>query len=150
MADIQAIITEFQTNPASMPYLAFIPDNAVANAEIINNSNGSNPRTVNRDTIQTADIRASVTYDAFDGLTASEESWLRWATTGEELAVTADTLAALAGIGGSSRWAAADRAAMEPRIAALMQYQGSRAEEIKDVLGASSVSPSEIRDAASL
>lgn len=36
MADLQAVKDEFTINPASMPYLTFTPENAVANAEVIN------------------------------------------------------------------------------------------------------------------
>jgi len=36
---------------------------------------------------------------------------------------------------------------MEPRMVALMQFTGSRAQEIKDTLGASVVTPADIRDA---
>lgn len=148
--DAQALRDEFDNNPVPMPYLALIGDNDVANANIINNDDGANPRTVNNDIVDTGQIRGATTFDAFDGLTASEESWFAWLTQNGVIPVNADTLANLAGIGGTSKWATADRATMEPRMAALMQRVGSRAEEIKDLLGVSLVTPSQVSQARAL
>lgn len=103
---------------------AWKSDEAIAG--LINAKN----RTLNHEYIKSADVRAQTPYAAFDGLTAGEETWLQWITQGEEIAVTADSLANLAGIGGTSKWAAANRAVMDPRMAALMQYTGSRAEQL--------------------
>ena len=147
---LAALRSEFVNNPASMPYLAFTEENVVANAEIINNATGANPRTVNRDYISSADIRAAITYAAFDGLTVAEEAYVRFMCMGETLAVNTDTLKTFAAIGGSSIWASADKAVMDPRMQSLMQYQGSRAQEIRGTIGVSSVSPSDIRDAVNL
>lgn len=147
MADLQAIKDEIVNNPAAMPYLAFVEGNDVAIAEVLNNANGNNPRTVNNDTVSTGDVRGATTYDAFDGLTASEENYLSWLTVDGVIPVNADTLKTLAGIGGNSLWAVGDRPTMEPRMTALMQFAGSRAQEIADTLGTSNVSPSQVRDA---
>lgn len=150
MIDLAALKSEIQNNPASMPYPAFVAANDAAIADVLNNSSGQHPRTVNRDAIRTADFLAATTYAAFDGLTASEEAWYRTLTNAEDIAVTADTLQSWAGIGGTSLWPTAARATMEPRIAALMRYQGSRAEEIRSTLGVSFVTPSDVANARAL
>lgn len=148
--DLAALKTELETNPASMPYLALVAANDQSNADIINNSDGNNPRTLNQDTILTSQFVGGTTYAAYDGLSAAERTYYDMLVGRESIAVTPDTLANLAGIGGTSRWAVSDRPTMEPRVAALMQYTGSRAEEISDTLGASRVAPIDIADARSL
>ena len=148
--NIAALKSEFQINPVAMAYLSFVAANDVANADIINNVSGTNSRTVNRDRISTTDFLAQTTFAAFDGLTAAEEAWYRTLSAAEQIAVTPDTLVTWAAIGGTSIWAAADKATMEPRIQALMRYQGSRAEEIRTTLGASFVTPSDVANARNL
>jgi len=148
--DLQALKDEINTNPVSMPYPAFTAANDEAIADVGNNEDGSNPRTVNNDTVDSAAIRSATTFDAFDGLTASEESWLTFLTGNGEISVNSDTLANLAGIGGNSKWAVADRPTMEPRMAALMQRQGSRAEELRDTIGVSRWTPSDVANARQL
>lgn len=148
--DLQALKDEFVNNPASMPYLALTAENDVANADVINNHDGNNPRTVNNDSVDTGDVRGVTTYEAFDGLTASEEAWYSWLSQNGRIPVNDDTLQQLAGIGGTSFWGVADRPIMEPRMAALMQRQGSRAEEIRDTLGTSFVTPSDVANARNL
>lgn len=145
--NLTALKSEFQTNPVAMPYLAFTSANDEANANVINNLSGQNSRTVNRDQIATADFLAQTTYAAFDGLTASEEAWYRTITNAESIAVTADTLATWAAVGGTSIWSSAHKATMEPRIRGLMQYQGSRAEELRGTIGVYSVTPSDVANA---
>jgi hypothetical protein len=148
--DLQALKDELTLDPVSMSYLALIEANDVANANIINNNDGNNPRTVNNDTILTSDLVGETTFDAYDGLTASETSYYDMITNRELIAVTPDTLVNLAGVGGTSKWQLGDRPTMEPRITALMQFQGSRAQEIKDTLGVSTVTPTDVRNARSL
>ena len=150
--NLQAIKDELTNNPVSLPYLAVDPANAVANANVINNTDGANPRTINNVNVETGDIRAQTTRVAFDGLVAAEESWLRWLTASGTIPVTDDTLQELAGIptANDSIWAVADRTLMNARITALMQRTGSRAEEISDLLGTSSPTPAEVRDASNL
>ena len=108
------------------------------------------PRTVNNDTVDTGAIRGETTYDAFNGLTAAEEAWFSWLTQNGVIPVNADTLANLAGIGGDSKWQLGDRAVMEPRMTALMQRLGSRAEELKATIGVSSWSPFDVSQARQL
>lgn len=146
--DLQALDTEITTDPVSMGYPAQVDSASdVATADILNNASGANPRTVNFDNVDTGAIRGATTFDAFDGLTASEENWFSWLTQNGVIPVNADTLQNLAGVGGNSKWGVADRPVMEPRMLALMQFQGSRAQEIADTLGASSVTPVNVRDA---
>lgn len=144
-----ALKSEFVSNPVAMAYLPFIAANDEANANIINNLNGNAFRTVNRDSISSADFLAQTTYAAFDGLTASEEAWYRTIATAPSIVVSADTLSTWAGVPtpNSSLWPAASKTQMEARIKALMQYQGSRAQEIRATLGASSVTPSDVANA---
>lgn len=152
MIDLQALKDEITNNPVSMAYLAWTEANDVANAHVISNFDGSNPRTVNRDTVDTGLIRSSVSFEGFDGLVAAEQAWFEWLTASGEITVNDETLQLLAGIptANGAIWAASDRAAMNAAMAALMQFQGSRAEEIADVLGASNVQPVDVRNAREL
>ena len=158
--DLQALADEYTINPVGMPYLAFVEANSVANADIINNAAGQNPRTVNYHDISTGDIRANVTLEGFDGLVTVNQAYLEWLTgggsggadSGAGLLVNTEILQNLAGvpIPSDSIWAAADRDEMNAAMAALMQYQGSRAQQLEDVLGVSFVTPSQVRDATNL
>ena len=143
--EIQDLKNELTINPASLPYLALTEANDVANANVINNSDGANPRTVNNAKVDTGDIRGSVTFAGFDGLVTAEQSWLEWLTSNGEIPVNAETLQQLAGIptATGSIWAAADRIAMNAAMAALMQRQTSRADE----LGFGFISPGQIAEA---
>ena len=158
--DLQALADEYTVNPVSMPYLAFTTENSVDNADIINNADGANPRTVKYHDVSTGDIRATVTLEGFDGLVTVNQAYLEWLTgggsggadSGAGLLVNAEILQNLAGvpIPSDSIWAAADRDEMNAAMAALMQYEGSRAQEIEDVLGVSVVTPSDVRAAVNL
>jgi hypothetical protein len=148
--DLQALKDEITLNPVAMPYPSFTPENDAAIADVLNNADGSNPRTVNNSSVDTGDIRGATTYDAFDGLTTAEKDWFTWLTQNGEIPVNDDTLVNLAGIGGTSKWAVADRPVMEPRMTALMQRIGSRAEEISDLLGKSFITPSDVANARNL
>lgn len=147
--ELQALKDEFTNNPVSMAYLAFDAGNDVANAEVINNSDGSNQRTVDYKTVDTGDIRGNTTFKGFDGLVTAEQAWFEWLTINGVIPVNAETLQQLAGIPTPTQsiWAVGDRTAMNAAMAALMQFQGSRAQEIEDTLGADVVSPSNVRDA---
>lgn len=81
--DLQALKDELTLNPVTMPYLALTEANDVANADIINNKDGNNPRTINNDTIDISDFVGITTFDAYDGLTASETSYHATATNFE-------------------------------------------------------------------
>ena len=150
--NLQALKDEFTNNPVSLPYPPFIPENDAANSEVINNHDGSNPRTVNNDSVDTGEIRGNTTFDGFDGLTTAEQAWFEWLTVNGVIPVNAETLQQLAGIptANGSIWAAAERTEMNAAMAALMQRQGSRAEEIADTLGVSFVTPSHVAAARNL
>lgn len=131
MADytIEALAAEINNDPIGIGYKV----NGVwkGDQEIADLLNSRTPGyTVNRTVVKSSDIRSLTTFEAFDGLTVAEENWLRWLTSGEEVAVTSDTLMNLAGVGGDSKWATADEPTMEPRMQALMQFTGSRAEAL--------------------
>ncbi len=79
MADLQALKDEFTNDPVSLGYV-FTPANDAANAAIINNAGGLNPRTASRDTIEMEDIRSDVLYQAYNTLNQDEQEWLRWLT----------------------------------------------------------------------
>jgi len=102
-------------------------------ADLINNASGANPRTVNFEHVDTGDIRSDVEFDWFDGLVTAEQAWFEWLTQNGVVKVNAHMLQQLAGIpttGSNSIWAAADRTAANAAMAALMQFQGSRAQEL--------------------
>jgi len=145
--NLQALKDEINTNAAGLAYVAFVEGNDSANADVINNANGANPRTLNHESISAGDFVGATTFDAYDGLTASETAYFDMIANRETVAVTDDTLANFAAIGGTSKWAVADKAVMEPRMVALMQYTGSRAQEISDTLGASNVTGSDVQQA---
>ena len=101
-------------------------------ADIINNADGNNPRTVNFETADTGDIRSTVEFDWFDGLVTSSQAWFEWLTANGHIQVNAHMLQQLAGIptATGSIWAAADRTAANAAMAALLQFTGSRAQEL--------------------
>ena len=69
-------------------------------------------------------------FDALQSGQNPEREWLQWLTSSLTVPVNAGTLSALAGIGGTSLWAQNDRTTMEAAMTALMQFQGSRAQEL--------------------
>ena len=141
--DVVALKSEIDTNPVSMPYPAFTPANDAAIADVINNADGTNPRTVSNTTVDTGELRGATPFAAYDGLNAAEQSWYGWLSQNGVIPVNSDTLQQLAGVGGTSIWKASDRPTMEPRMLALMQRNGSRAEE----LGFTRVTPSDVANA---
>lgn len=150
--NLQALKDEITINPASMPYPAFTPENDVAIANIGNNADGTNPRTVNNDSVDTGDIRGNTSFSAFDGLVAAEQAWFEWLTANGLIPVNSETLQQLAGIptATGSIWAVADRDAMNAAMTALMQRVGSRAEELKATIGVSVWTPSDVANARNL
>lgn len=131
MADFttEALAAEINNDPLAIGYK--VGGVWKSDQEIADLLNSRTPGyTVNRVTVKSSDIRSLTTFEAFDGLTVAEEAWFRWLTSGEEVAVTTDTLLNLAGIGGDSKWATADEATMEPRMQGLMQFTGSRSESL--------------------
>lgn len=129
-ADLLALKNEVTLDPNGYGY---DPANTTLVLELINLVR--NTITIEKDRISAADVRAITTFEAYDGLLADRQEWLRWITGSngvneESLRVTDDLKLQIAGIGGTSFWAAGERAAMEAAMLALINRDGSRAEEL--------------------
>ncbi len=111
-------------------------------ADIINNADGTNPRTLNQERVDTGDIRSDTTFEGFEGLVTVEQAWFEWLTANGSIKVNAEMLQKLAGspIASDSIWAVSDRAEMNAAMLALMQFIGSRALELWN----KSVSPGDV------
>lgn len=127
--DLLALKTEVNTDPQSYGY---VPENTQDGVlDIVNLKRAA--ITVSKPRISSDDVKNLTTYDAFEGLLTPEENWLQWRTasaqTGvDDLMVTPDLREKL--VGPDSIWAAADDDAMEPLMLALIDVDGSRAEEL--------------------
>jgi len=92
--------------------------------------------TVSNQTIPAISIKDETYFDAYDHLGIDEQEWLVWKTdTDSPIKVTQDLRDRLTGtLGGGSTgdsiWAAADDDVMEPAMLALIDVDGSRAEEL--------------------
>ena len=150
--NLQALKDEITNNTESLPYPPFIAANDAAVADVGNNISNVAPRTVNQNAVDTGLIRGSIRKVAFQGLVTSEEEWFKWLTVNGSIPVTDDTLQELAGIpvAGDSIWSVGTRDEANAAMAKLMQRIGSRAEELKDIIGVSSWTPSNIADARTL
>lgn len=110
--------------------------NELDTASIITNINLTRAAiTVSKPKISAAMVRSTTTYEAYDGLAIDEQEWLRWMTGSngfeeENLLVTPDFRARLTGDGGSSIWAVASRTEMQDAMLALIDIDGSRAEQL--------------------
>lgn len=147
--NLTALKSELENDPVAIGYLKTggVLDHQfdAANADLINDPTTS---TVDNLSVEASDVRGQTTFDAFDGLTASETEWFSWLTASGEIPVTTELLSDLAGIGGISRWANADRPVMEPRMVALMRRSGSRGEVLFGV--GTTITPSDIANAIDL
>lgn len=87
---------------------------------------------INNASVDTGQIRAAVTFAAFDGLVTASRQWFDWLTANGFISVNAHLLQSLAGIptATGSIWALADRTAMNAAMESLMRKFGSRAEEL--------------------
>lgn len=128
-ADLATLKTEVATDPLALGY----DPEGLGTQDLLNKLNAKN-YTVSKPMINSDDVKDATTYDAFQGLLDPEEVWLQWQTIrqgiGDNMAVTAELRQKLAGdpISTDSIWAAADRAAMNAAMLALMDVPGSRAE----------------------
>ena len=91
--------------------------------------------TVSKPTILASEIMAATYFVAYNGLAIDEQEWLRWITSVESIDVTQDVRDRFTGLlGGSvtgdSIWSAATDDIMEPIMLALIDIDGSRAEEL--------------------
>jgi len=159
MADfsLQALHDEIENDPMELGYKtgSVWKEDAVI-VELINSADFA----VDRVSVEMEAVRAACGYDAYDGLGADEQEWLRWMTPNSgQFYVTADmklqltgrTLAAdgAAGVGDDSNsfWALADDA-IASVLLALIEIPGSRAEVLWGE--GKTVSISEVGHAANL
>lgn len=135
---LQALHDEVEADPEGIGYkigAAWKGDQEIA--DLINAKN----YVVDNDSVAMEEIRAGVTYAAYDTLAIDEQEWLRWMTPDAgDCAVTANmkmqltgrSLASngVAGTGDESAsfWAAAHRSEMALAMLALIEVAGSRAE----------------------
>jgi hypothetical protein len=124
-ADLAALQTEILTDPLGLGYDL----NANLN-ELVALINAKN-YTVSKPKISSADIRAAVTYVAYNNLSIDEQEWLVWMTGSngyeeENVRVTPDLRDQLTV--SSTFWAVGDRNAMQAAMLALIDVPGSRAE----------------------
>lgn len=134
--DIDALWIEVSTDPLTLGYDQGITQDGIL--DIINLTRAT--ITVSKQKISASDVRGATTKSAYDGLLADEQGWLEWQTGtngfGEEnLTVTADMRLQLTGETGggasnSSIWSVPTRAAMEAAMLALLDVDGSRAEQL--------------------
>ena len=133
--DLLALKTEVNTDPMAYGYVPSDTYDGVLN--IINLKRAE--ITVSKPKISASLVRAETTLIAYDALLADKQEWLRWITgssgfESEDIIVTADLREALAGqTGGSienSIWSAGTRDEMEAVMLALIDVEGSRAEEL--------------------
>jgi hypothetical protein len=140
MADftLQALNDEIDNDPLALGYkvgAVWKADDVIAG--LINAPN----YIIDRNGVPAADIRAAMTYAAYDTLSIDEQEWMSMMSAGDgEMRVTADMklqlsgrIPAVNGVGGtgddsSSFWAAAHRTVMAPAMLALIEVAGSRAE----------------------
>ena len=134
--DLLALKNEVTLDPLTLGYVPDITQEGVL--DVINLTRQT--ITVSKPAISAAAVRAAVTLQAYDNLLADRQEWLRWITGSngvneESLIVTQDLRDRLTGVlGGSvtgdSIWAAADDEIMEPIMLALIDIDGSRAEQL--------------------
>ena len=128
--DLAELKSEVETDPQGYGY---DPANTTELLQIINLVRAT--ITIEKERISAALVRGATTFASYDGLLADRQEWLQWITgsngvSEESLVVTADLKQQLAGIGGSSIWAVGDRTEMETAMLALINRDGSRAEEL--------------------
>jgi len=135
---LQALHDEIEADPMELGYKNG-DGTWKEDAEIVDLINAAN-YTIDRASVEMEDVRAVTVYEAYDGLGADEQEWLRWITPGSGLLrVTADvklrltgrtlSVNGVAGTGGDgdSFWALADNAVASD-VLALVEIDGSRAE----------------------
>lgn len=129
--DLETLKTEVETDPNVYGYYQSDIFNGILapinlkRAEI----------TVSKQKISSALIRSTTTYDAYNNLSIDEQEWIRWMTGSngfeeENLTVTPDFRLNLLGDGGNSIWAVGDRTEMEAAMLGLIDFEGSRAEQL--------------------
>ena len=127
-----ALKDEIENDPETLAYKNSAASGDWKDDQVIADIINTQDRSVNNQDVDTGDIRGSVTFDAFDGLSPAEQAWFQWLTQNGVIPVNDETLQQLAGIptATGSIWQAADRTAANAAMTAIMQFTGSRAEEL--------------------
>lgn len=128
-ADLAALKSEVETDPSGYGYVSSDTANVLNNLNVKRNT-----ITVTKEKVSSADIRSTCTYDAYNNLSIDEQEWLRWMTGSngfneENVLVTVDLKARLSD-GTNAIWAAGNRTEMNAAMLALMDVDGSRAEQL--------------------
>lgn len=148
---IAALKTELQTDPRGYGYNAAARndsdmlerinrrrDGAVGNVPSVPTADGgiaSGIIKLNNLVVDTGVLRASVTKAAYDGLAATERTWLNFFVSNGTIVPKPDNITALCGTvpgdptSTGSVWSAGTRAVMNPAMEAIMRKVASRAEE---------------------
>lgn len=129
--DLLALKTEVNTDPMGYGYVPSDTYDGVLN--IINLKRAE--ITVSKPKISAALVRSATTFDAYNSLSIDEQEWIRWMTGSsgfddESLVVTADLRTRLTGPDSASIWDIGNRAVMNAAMLALIDVDGSRAEEL--------------------
>jgi len=129
-ADLLALKTEIETDPTGLGYS---DQNTSDDLALINDTRPTIK--VSKPKISSALIRSTTTYEAYNGLLADRQEWLKWMTGSngfdeENVTVTPDLRTKLTATDLNSIWAAGDRAEMSAAMLALIDVDGSRAEEL--------------------
>ena len=134
-ADLLALKTEVNTDPNAYGYIPEATHDGVL--DIINLKRAE--ITVSKPRISPTAIKDDTFFEAYSGLLADPQEWLRWITeggdAGDTLLVTQDLRDRLTGLTGGSLtgdsvWAVGERTEMEAAMLSLIDVDGSRAEEL--------------------
>ncbi len=123
--DLTALKAEVTNDPLTIGYSYFTDGNT---DKLVGEINAKN-YTTSKPKISSSDVRAAVTFGAFNNLAIDEQKWLQWVAPGNEgddIVVTPDLRTQL--LTSSTFWAAGDRVAMQAAMKALIDVPGSRAE----------------------
>lgn len=124
-ADLTALKAEVTNDPLNIGYSYFTDGNT---DKLVGQINAKN-YTVSKPRISSSDVRAAITFAAYNNLAIDEQEWIKWVAPGstdEDIAVTADLKNQL--LTSTSFWAAGDRVAMQAAMNAIINVPGSRAE----------------------
>ena len=129
-ADLLALKNEINIDPNAYGY---VPEDTNLVLDIL--ALKRTEITVSRPTLQAVEIISVAYFAAYNGLAIDEQEWLRWITSIETIQVTQDVRDRFTGVlGGSltgdSIWSAGTDDTMEPIMIALIDIDGSRAEEL--------------------
>jgi len=134
--DLAALKAEVNIDPLSRNYAQFLdPFQTALFLGLLNNIVLNDPRfIVSKPKISSAQVRSTVTFDAYNGLVADEQEWLRWITGSdgfeeENMVITPDARLQLTdaeGDGTNSIWAVSSRDAMNAAMLSLIDVPGSR------------------------